>query len=154
MDINVYMAGCGVLLAASVLFLILKILKLKTPPCEYRTIEFRPGKTKKGDDAVFAEPEVLDKVRECALVIFSNQTKGKITIEFDDEKSPFKDVAKFELEPSDSEDQFSKGLPVAVELASDTADEEFNYKVVPDGPPKTEQSPRIRIGPRNASAEN
>lgn len=125
-------------------------------PCEYRTIEFKIGESKETKkQVVFAHPEELDNVRKCAMVLFSNQTGKKITIEFlprdDGTKSPFDGVDSFDLEPGDLENQFSKGLPVAVELAAGTVVEEYKYKVVPDGPPETEQSPRIRIGPKAGS---
>lgn len=152
MDMNLFLAGGGVLLTTAIIFLILKILQLKTPPCEYRTIEFRVQDSKVTQKpAVFAVPEELDKVQECALVLFSNQVGTDIKIEFipgPDGDSPFKDVTSFELEPDDSEDQFSKGFPVAVELESEKVEKVFKYKIISEPPPAVEQSPRIRVGPR------
>jgi hypothetical protein len=126
-------------------------------PCEYLTVEFykgtfgEPAKT-----AVFAKPEHLDDVKECAMVIFSNKTDTAIKLEFQQfaqpTKSPFAGVDVIELEPYGGKTQFSKAYPVAVELPDDTTYFEYKYKVVDVGPPETEQSPRIRIGPRQPTA--
>ena len=127
------------------------------PPCEYRTIVFyegtfgEPAKT-----AVFAKPEYLDDVKECAMVIFSNQTDNAIKLEFlqsaQPTKSPFTGIESIELEPYGEKTQFSKAFPVAVELPDKTTFFEYKYKVADVGPPETEQSPRIRIGPRQVTA--
>lgn len=127
-------------------------------PCEYLTVEFKWQNSEiTGEPAVFAHPEHLDDVKECAMVIFSNQTDTAIKIEFLPSnlptKSPFTGIEAIELEPNGEKTQFSKAYLVAVELPDDKTHFEYRYKVAEVGPPESEQSPRIRIGPRQASAE-
>ena len=127
-------------------------------PCEYLTVEFKWGNSEvTGGPAVFAHPVHLDGVKECAMVIFSNKTDTAIKLEFlqsaQPTKSPFTGIEVIELEPYGELTQFSKAYLVAVELPNDNKYFEYEYVVAEYGPPETEQSPRIRIGPRQASAE-
>ena len=126
-------------------------------PCEYLTVEFKWENSEiTGQPAVFAHPEHLDDVKECAMVIFSNKTDTAIKLEFQQfaqpTKSPFTGIESIELESYGEKTQFSKAYLVAVELPDDTTYFEYRYVVAEVGPPETEQSPRIRIGPRQASA--
>ena len=125
-------------------------------PCEYLTVEFKWENSElTGQPAVFAHPVHLYDVKECAMVIFSNKTDTAIKLEFLQSalptKSPFTGIEAIELEPYGEKTQFSKAFLVAVELPDDTTYFEYRYEVVEVGPPETEQSPRIRIGPRQAT---
>ncbi|MEX1312136.1 MAG: hypothetical protein AB1Z65_17080 [Candidatus Sulfomarinibacteraceae bacterium] len=127
-------------------------------PCQYLTVEFKAGvSTETRKYAVFAHPENLDDAQECAMIIFSNKTDTAIKLEFlastSPTKSPFTGIEAIELEPYGEETQFSKGFTVAVEVPNGVPYLEYKYEVADVGPPETEQSPRIRIGPRQASVE-
>lgn len=123
--------------------------------CKYRTIVFdwkHPDQP--GECEIYAHPPELDDVQECDMVVFYNQTDKDITIVFEKNAtgklSPFLNTTSVSLEPNGNPNQFSKGLPVAIELADPDKFEDFPYHVELDKEPQTEQSPRIRIGPRSA----
>ena len=125
-------------------------------PGEYLTIEFNMKTSEvTGNPAVFAYPKDLDGVRECALVIFSNQTENAIRIVFlpstSPTNSPFAGINKITLEAHREGMQFSKGFPVGVELSEEVPNLDYDYIVAEVGPPQEEQSPRIRIGPRQVT---
>ena len=159
MDSRVDLAAIGIVLAASVVILIGKLMKSEKPPCEFKTIEIKLDKESEGNGEVLvAVPKELDNVKECALVIFTNQTPYKVTIEFTSSnttsKTPFSGIETFSLEKKEKASEYSKAFPVAVKLPNDTAEFEFKYEISADELPETEQSPRIRIGPRTATARN
>ena len=121
-------------------------------PCEFQTVEFKVMQDEvTTEDRVFAIPEVLD-VQDCGYVIFTNRTNQGIEIIFleinGEKKSPFATDDIIELEAYETENQYSKGDKVTVEIDPDAEPVEFYYKVIAEDPPEAEQSPRIRVGPR------
>jgi hypothetical protein len=159
MDQKIVLAAVGIVLAASVVFLIAKLLKSEKPPCEFKTIEIKLEEPENGGkEALVVVPDDLKEVKECALIIFTNQTQYKVTIKFlssnTTSKTPFSGVDTFSLAKNEEQSEFSKGFPVAVKLPNDSTEFEFEYEVTADGPPETEQSPRIRIGPRTTTARD
>lgn len=155
MDSTIVLAAIGIVVAASVLVLIAKLMKSEQPPCEFKTIEIKLEKPEDGKLLLKAVPEELKDVRECALVIFTNQTEYEIKIGFlssnATSKTPFAGVESLTLAKNEEGKEFSKGYPVAVKLPDETTTYVFKYEVTAEGPPETEQSPRIRIGPRQAT---
>ena len=124
-------------------------------PCESRSIEFNwANPDKPGECEIYAYPMELDYVRDCAEVIFINQTDKDITIVFEENKtgklSPFLEITSISLEQNGDPNQYSKAFPVTVELSDPKQFEDFPYQVELDNEPQEEQSPRIRIGPKSA----
>lgn len=123
--------------------------------CEHRPITFDwKDPNKPGEGKIYANPEYLGDVRDCASVVFVNLTKKKIEIVFDKNTtkfiSPFSELKTISLEPTGDPNEFAKPFSVTVKLSPDNKFMEFPYHVEPDGAPQTEQSPRIRIGPKSA----
>ena len=159
---NYVIALVGVALVAGIVFLIIKACRLFAPlpqmknTCEFRTVEFRwrTSSEKPGEKAIYADPEVLLNVRDCAEVIFSNLTDQKITLKFGDaETAPgplFSEIDKISLDAHSGE-EFSKAFSVDSSFPPDDNNYyEFPYSIEPDGAPEEDQSPRIRVGPRSA----
>ena len=126
--------------------------------CEYRTVLFKWEQSKKTEKySIFAHPEKLDGVQDCAEVIFVNLSDKSFTIKFKSIQSEFgplfTDVEEISLESNQEGNQYSKYYTVDVELPinNDVNFVDFDYVVDPDGPPEAEQSPRIRVGPRTVN---
>jgi len=120
--------------------------------CEYRTIEFKLDKTDDGEQQVItAVPEVLNNVRECAQVIFVNQTDRSFSIVFKSGTgSPFSGIDEIKLDPVGEGNQFAKAFSVDL-VPGENQDVDFPFNVEPGGDPL--QSPRIRIGPKVTGTE-
>jgi len=130
------------------------------PPeiCEQRAIQFNWADPEKpGECEVYADPEELDDVKECAQVLFINLTDKEILIVFDEntsgKTSPFSEITTISLGPNGGPDEYAKAFPVTFELTDGAKYQDFPYHVEIDKDPETEQSPRIRIGPRTAPSE-
>ena len=127
--------------------------------CQNRTITFDWKDPKKpGEGEIYAKPEHLDDVRDCASVVVVNLTNEKIEIVFDKNTtgfiSPFSEIKTISLEPTGDPNEFAKPFSVTVKLSPDNKSMEFPYHVELDGAPQTEQSPRIRIGPKSVIGSN
>lgn len=123
--------------------------------CEFRTVEFNWGVSEEtGEKAIYADPEILVGVQDCAEVVFFNFSEQKITLKFAgaDQDPLFSETEEFSLDPYRG-GQFSKAFSVDIELPdNDDVYFDFLYSVEPLGAP--EQSPRIRVGPRTAGSNS
>ena len=149
---NIVIAVLGVAVIVTVFYL---VKSLGSDICEHRTITFNwkdPSQPEKSE--IYAYPEELENVRDCASVVFVNLTKKDIKIVFDKnttgKPSPFAEIKTISLQPTGDPNEYAKAFSVAVKLSDDNKVIEFPYHVELDGVPETEQSPRIRIGPRSA----
>lgn len=121
--------------------------------CKQRTIKFDwKDPSNPGVGEIYAYPEKPEDIQECASVTFVNLTKKGIKIVFDknDTKyiSPFSEIKTIPLEKTGDPNEYAKAFPVTVKTDATNKFLDFDYHVEVDDVPQTEQSPRIRIGPK------
>lgn len=147
---KIIIAGIGVaIVVAAVVFLI----SPEDDICQHRTIKFDwkdPSNPDVGE--IYAYPEKADEIQECASVAFVNLTKKPIKIVFDKNTtkyiSPFSELKTISLDQTGDSNEYAKAFPVTVKTDASNKTLDFNYHVEVDDVPQTEQSPRIRIGPK------